>query len=137
MKEQKITVRITEEVLGSPEEHVEKTLANVIEKIGNTEDIKIINVQSHKAKEMENKLWSAFSDIEFETNSMKKIMEVCFDFMPSAIEILDPAGVMVDSNDMTQMLNDLLAKQHKYSFVLNKLKTENIYLVKKLKGEIE
>jgi len=137
MKKQKITVRITEEVLGSPQEHVDKTLANVIEKLGNTEDIQIINVQTHEAKEMENKLWSAFSDIEFKTHSMKKVMELCFDFMPSAIEILDPAGVTMDSNDVTEMLNDLLAKQHKYSFVLNKLKTENIYLVKKLKGEIE
>jgi len=137
MKEEKIIVRITEEVLGSPKEHVEKTLSEVLENFKKIKEVKVRNIKKFDAKEMDNKMFSAFADIEFETNSMKKIMEICFDFLPSAIEIIDPAGVMMDSNDVSEMLNDLLAKQHKYSFVLNKLKTENIYMMKKLKGEIQ
>ena len=137
MKKEKIIVRITEEVLGSPKEHVEKTLTSVIDKFKKVEEVQVRDIKAFEAKEMENKMFSAFADIEFETNSMKKIMEICFDFLPSNIEILDPAGVLMDSNDVTEMLNDLLAKQHKYSFVLNKMKTENIYLMKKLKGEVE
>ncbi|MBT3985875.1 hypothetical protein HOD38_04250 [archaeon] len=137
MKTERITARITEEVLGSPQEHVDETLKDVIKKLKEEKDLTVLTVQEHPAEEMENKMFSAFADIEFETNSMKRVMEICFDFMPSAIEILDPAGVTMDSNDFTEMLNDLLAKQHKYSFVLNKLKTENIYMMKKLNGEIK
>ncbi|MAG78729.1 hypothetical protein CL616_05185 [archaeon] len=137
MKKEKITVRITEEVMGSPKQHVEETLDNVIIKLKELKDVTILNIQKHDAKEMDNKMFSAFADIEFETQEMKKILEICFDFMPSNIEILEPAGVTLDSDDFTEMLNDLLAKQHKYSFVLNKLKTENIYMMKKLKGEIK
>ena len=133
----KITVRITEEVLGKPKEHVETTLDNVIKKLKEVKTIQVTNVEKFEAKEMENKMFSAFADIEFTTESLKHIFEICFDFLPSNLEIIDPAGVTVDSNDMTEVINDLLAKQHKYSFVLNKFKTENIYLMKKLKGEIE
>jgi len=135
MKKERIVIRITEEVLGSPKEHVDETLDKVITNL--KEKVKINNVQKHESKEMDNKMFSAFADIEFETDSMKSILEICFDFMPSSIEILDPAGITVDSNDLSEMLNDLLAKQHKYSFVLNKLKTENIYMMKKIKGEVK
>ena len=135
MKKERIVIRITEEVLGSPQEHVDKTLDDVITNL--KEKVQVLNVQKHDSKEMDNKMFSAFADIEFETDSMKKILEICFDFMPSSIEILDPAGITVDTNDLSEMLNDLLAKQHKYSFVLNKLKTENIYMMKKLKGEVQ
>ena len=121
MKKERIVIRITEEVLGSPQEHVDKTLDDVITNL--KEKVQVLNVQKHDSKEMDNKMFSAFADIEFETDSMKKILEICFDFMPSSIEILDPAGITVDTNDLSEMLNDLLAKQHKYSFVLNKLKT--------------
>ncbi|MFH1972453.1 MAG: hypothetical protein ABIJ18_03160 [archaeon] len=137
MKKERIVVRITEEVLGSPKEHVDNTLNNIIDNLKEKKGIKILNVKPKAAEELENTMFSAYADIEFETDSMKTVMEICFDFMPSAIEILEPAGVTLDSNEVTEMLNDLLAKQHKYSFVLNKMKTENIYLMKKLKGEIE
>jgi hypothetical protein len=135
MKKERIIIRITEEVLGSPEEHVNKTLDEVISKL--KEKVQVNSVQKHDSKEMDNKMFSAFADIELETDSIKTILEICFDFMPSNIEILDPAGITVDSNELAEMLNDLLAKQHKYSFVLNKLKTENIYMMKKLKGEVQ
>jgi len=137
MKKERIVVRITEEVLGSPQEHVDKTLNNVIDNLKEKKGIKVLTVKPKAAEKMENTMFSAYAEVEFETDSMKTVMEICFDFMPSSIEILEPAGVTIDSNEFTEMLNDLLTKQHKYSFVLNKIKTENIYLMKKLKGEIE
>lgn len=137
MKKQKIVVRVTEEVLGSPKEHVEKTLSEVIENLKKQKDIKILNIKIHEANQLENKMFSTFADIELETDSFKKLTDICFDFMPSTIEIIEPAGLEVDTNHITEMLNDLLAKMHKYSFVLNKIKTENIYLMKKIKGEIK
>ena len=52
--------------------------------------------------------------------------------MPSTVEILDPAGLEVDTNEVADLLNDMLTKLHKYSLVLTKLQTENIYMMKEL-----
>ena len=128
-----IVTRITVEVLGSPKEHVENALKLVIKKLKEEEkEIKVTKIEAYECKQMDNKLWNTFADIEFETKSLKKILEICYDYMPSTIEILDPAGLEMDTNDMSDLLNDFLTKMHKYSMVLKKLQTENIYMMKEL-----
>ncbi len=129
----KIVARITVEVLGAPKEHVENTLRLVIKKLKEEEqEIKVNTLQEFECKQMENKLWNTFADIEFETKSLKKLMDICYDYMPSTIEILEPAGMEIDTNDISNLLNDVLTKMHKYSMVLKKLQTENIYMMKEL-----
>ena|SRR3989344_5600468 len=128
-----IVVRITVEVLGSPKEHVENALRLVIKKLKEEEqEVKVLTVKEFECKQMDNKLWNTFADIEFETKNLKKLLDICYDYMPSTIEILEPAGMEIDTNDMTNFLNDFLTKMHKYSMVLKKLQTENIYMMKEL-----
>ena len=127
-----IISRITLEVLGSPKEHVEKTLQDVLAKLHEEKEVKILSKKVYESKEMDNKLWSTFSDIEFQVESMKKVFEVCYDYMPSTIEILEPAGMEIDCNDMEILFNDVLTRLHKYSMVLKKLQSENIYMMKEL-----
>ncbi len=127
-----IVTRITLEILGSPKEHVEKTLHNTIEKVKAEENIKVSKTEIYECKQMDNKLWSTFADIEFETKELKRVPEICLDYMPSTIEILEPAGMELDMNDLSNVLNDMLTKLHKFSMILTKLQTENIYMMKEL-----
>lgn len=127
-----IVARITLEVLGGPKEHIEQTLLDAINKLNEEKQMKILKKEIYDCQQMENKLWSTFADIELETEHLKKLLDVCYDYMPSTIEILEPAGMEVDCNDFADLLNDFLAKMHKHNMVLSKLKTENIFLVKEL-----
>ncbi|HIH14772.1 MAG: hypothetical protein QT08_C0009G0016 [archaeon GW2011_AR17] len=129
----KIISRITVEVLGSPKDHVEKALQQVIKKLREDEKgIKVLKVEEFECKQMDNKLWNTFADIEFETFELKRVLDVCYDYMPSTIEILEPAGLEIDTNDIADVFNDFLTHLHKYSMVLKKLQTENIYMMKEL-----
>ena len=134
----KIVVRITAEVLGAPKEHVDKTLQVVLDKLPTEEGVNVVASKKYETKEVEGneKLWSTFAEVEFEAESFKKVLDVCYDYMPSTIEILEPAGMDIDCRDLADFMNDYLTKLHKYSMVLKKLQTENIYMMKKLKGEI-
>jgi hypothetical protein len=135
----KIVVRITAEVLGSPKEHVDKTLQVVLDKLPTEEGVKVITSKKYETKQMEGneKLWSTFAEVEFETDTFKRVLDICYDYMPSTIEILEPAGMDIDCRDLADFMNDYLTKLHKYSMVLKKMQTENIYMMKKLKGEID
>jgi len=124
----RIVSRITVEVLGSPQNYVEETLQKVLGKLQVEEGIRIHSTQVFESKQMDNKLYNTFADIEFETTSLKRMMEICYDYTPSIIEILEPAGMEVDSNDISDFLNDFLARIHKYSMVLKKLQAENILM---------
>jgi putative lipoic acid-binding regulatory protein len=127
-----ITSRITIEVMGSPKEHVEKALVDVINKLKNDKQIEVVNVKAYKAEQQENKLWSTFADIEIETKNLKKLSDICYDYMPSTLEILEPIGMEMQSIEVQDFINDVLTRMHKYAMVIRKLQTENIYMMKEL-----
>jgi hypothetical protein len=132
MKEQKFTARIILELLGSPEEHINQTLKDVVNKVKEEKEIKVVKAKLFDAEQQENKLWSAFAEIELESKDMKRILDLCFDYMPSTIEILEPAGMEMDSEDIASLFNDLLAKLHKYDMLLKNFHAENVVMKKQL-----
>lgn len=133
MKDKKIVARIILEILGSPKTHVEDTMSQVIDKLKEEKDIKLLNKNSYDSEQQENGLWSIFSEIELETNDLQRLLDVCFDYMPSTIEILEPAGMEVDSEKMGEILNDLMAKLHRYDMLVKNFNAEN----RLLKGKME
>src|SRR3989344_1281242 len=127
-----IITRMTMEVIGAPKEHVEKALKEVLRKLKEEKEISVIKIEAYECQQMENKLWSTFADIEFKTETLKRVLDICYDYMPGNIEILEPAGIEMDCNDFANVITDFLVRLHKYAFVLKKLKTENIYMMKEL-----
>lgn len=125
----KIIARIILEVLGSPKEHVEETIKAVIKKLETEKRIKLIRQKTYETVQQENqKLWSTFADVELQTDDIKNLMNLCFDYMPSSVEILEPAGMEMDSDDIMGMLNELLARLHKYDMVLKNLHAQNLVM---------
>jgi len=127
-----IVSRITVEVLGGPQEHVEKAMLEVVKKIKEDKEVKVRVANVYECTQLENKLWSTFADIEFETRALKKVLDICYDYTPSVVEILEPAGLEVNTNEIAELLNDFLHRIHKYSMVLKKLQTENVFMVNEL-----
>ncbi|MFA5887581.1 MAG: hypothetical protein WC852_02635 [Candidatus Nanoarchaeia archaeon] len=121
----KIVSRIVVEIMGAPKNHVEDTMAMVVEKFKAEQGLKVIKEKTAECKETENKLWATFSEIEFETDDIQKIAGVCFDYMPSSIEIFEPAGLDMDTTALADMFNEVLAKLHGYAMHAKKLEAEN------------
>jgi hypothetical protein len=131
---QNIICRITLEVLGRPQEHVDETMGKVVEKIKTEENLKVRDVKRHESKVMERngKFYTTFTELEFETNQLKRVLEICYDYMPSNVEIVEPAGLEMDCNDIADVFNDFLAKLHRYSAVVQNLRAENVFMMKEL-----
>lgn len=121
----KIEARVVIEIVGAPKEHVEEVMKNVVEKFKAEDGLKVIKEKIADVKETENKLWGTFAELEFETEHMQKIADICFDYMPSSVEILDPAGLEMDTSMLADMFNEILAKLHGYAMNAKKLDAEN------------
>lgn len=121
----KIEARVVIEIIGAPQTHVEEVMKDVVEKFKTEDGIKVIKEKIAESKETENKLWGTFAEIEFETAHMQKIADICFDYMPSSVEILDPAGLEIDTSMLANMFNDILAKLHAYAMNAKRLDAEN------------
>ncbi len=125
----KITCRAVIEILGSPKEHVEKTLKDYLALIRKSKDFKIVDefVSSAEPKE---KLFGIFAELELIFKHPSKIIEFCFDYMPSSIEIIEPEELKFKSREMANMLNDLQAKLHKLDMFVKNIRAENTLLTK-------
>jgi len=138
MKEQEITARIILEVVGAPKEHVEESLNGAIKKLEKEDKIKLLTAKTFESEELENKFWSTFAEVEFKAPTMQEVLDVCFDYTPSTLEILEPAGIDMDTADLASLFNDLLAKTHQFIAVIKNYEAENALLkieLDKLKRE--
>jgi len=131
MENMEIKVRIIIEILGSPVEHVEKVMNDVISELEKI-DINILKKDISEPKIVE-KFYSSFAEIEFKCKNLDKLLDVCFDFMPSVVEIIEPEEFRFDPKVLEDFLNDLLARLHRNSMVMRNLHAENVLMKKELK----
>jgi hypothetical protein len=127
-----IQSRVIIEVVGKPKEHVEKTLKDLIEQIKKRENIELLKQEVSEAKEVNDEnnpdLWATFSEIEMLTKDIKVLVNFCFDFMPSSVEIIEPKELKLKDNDISNVLNDLQGRLHQVDLVAKRLNNENQFL---------
>jgi len=121
----KILARIIIEILGKPKDYVEKTLKVVVDKIKETKGIKLENYEFEKPKKVEGDVFSSFVELELWVNDISVLLGLCFDYMPSSIEILEPQEIRLKANNLSDFLNDLLANLHTLDMRLKTYVQEN------------
>ena len=116
-------VKIIIEIVGSPKEHIEEVMKQLVEKI--KEEKKLLKYNIFEAQEKD-KLFFTFTEIDMGFENMEELIGFCFDYMPSSVEILDENEIKIKREEIENVTNDLLAKLHEYDMVLKNLKAELI-----------
>jgi predicted transcriptional regulator len=119
------------EIIGKPKKHVINTLNNYIEKIEKSKDLSIVKKELANPKKQENsKLYAIFAELEILVSNTKRLIEYCFDYMPSSVEIIDPEQLFYKKNDFTDFLNDMQARLHNVNMTMQDYKQRNSNLIK-------
>lgn len=122
----KILFRTVIEVLGKPMEHVDSTIKGYVQKLKENKRYQLVKEElAELKKHEESELWMAFAELEIKTNGVAEIIDFCFDYMPSIIEIIEPEELQLDSLDVSSFLNDLQAKLHGVDMLAKQMKMEN------------
>lgn len=122
-----LLAKVIIEVLGTPKEHVEKTLKSVIEKIKEDESLDVMKGKVFKAKP-QGKFFSMFTEMEILFDGFSNLATFCLDYLPSSVEIIEPTNFKTESVNITHVLNDLLAKLHNIDMVLKSVQAKNLIL---------
>ncbi len=122
-----IRCRTIIEVLGKPQEHVEKALKEYIEHIKEDSELVVLNEDYSDAKE-EKGLWSKFVELELVIKGTKKLISFCFEYMPSSLEVLKPEQLIMSSQELSNFLNDLQARLHSVDMIVKQERAENDFL---------
>ncbi len=121
--ENPINARAIIEVLGTPKEYIEKTLRLIVNGLENKKDLKVLKKELFEAVKKEN-YFTTFTELEISFKDIETLVNFCFDFMPSTIEILEPPNINISARTLTNFLNDLLAKLHKVDMAVKELSAE-------------
>jgi len=133
VKQGYLRVKIIIEIAGFPREHIEKTMG-LLEETIKKERIEVIKSSIREPKQVSEKIWSSFIELEFLVENLSLLMGLIYDYMPSSVEIIEPEGeIKEDSQAIAELLNDLIAKLHGYSAAIKKMNAENVILQRELK----
>ena len=115
------TVRAAIEVLGYPESHIDEVIKKIIEKLKTEDGIKLIKEEIHQAEKVKEEFFVSFVDVEIKINDFNKLLNFCYDYLPSSLEILDAEKITIPIREFSSALNEMIAKLHKYNLVLTNL----------------
>ena len=138
IKQGAILTQVTFEVLGSPKEHVDKTIREFVDNIRKDKQITILTEDYGEAEETkEGGLWSTYADTEMLFHDLEKFVWLCINFMPASIEIISPAELKFRDKDLTLWLNDLMAKLHEISATVRQATVKEDLFVKNMNAMIQ
>ena len=119
-----VTARVIIEMLGSPKDHVEKTIRDYVLVLKKDKNITLLKEDVADAQE-QNGLYMAFVEMDIKFSTVNKLMDFCFESMPSSVEILEPQELSFDSSNLSSLLNDLQARLHQVDMSMKQLTAQS------------
>jgi len=126
-----IKIRTIIEVVGFPEDHIKDAIIKIVDNIKEKKHIKIVNMYIEETKKLD-KMFATFAELELDMPGLQDVIDFCFDYLPSSVEILEPEYINEKSIDLAGVLNDLMLKLHEYNMVIRNLQAENKVMKNKL-----
>ncbi|MEM3154492.1 MAG: hypothetical protein QW165_02915 [Candidatus Woesearchaeota archaeon] len=122
MEQQPIVVRAIVEIMGAPKEFVHKALLDHVDKIKQDG----LNVQFEKFAEpkAQDNYFTQFVELQIAFKDLEQLLDFCIDSMPSAVEIMSPDKLQLDTAVFEDFINDFQARLHHTDMMLKGLQAQ-------------
>lgn len=131
----KIRAMFIFEMLGRPPEFIKESMTEHVKNL-EAQGIKVLSSKVHEPKPLEKEgqkgLFSTFSEVEIEFESINHLFGLSFRMLPSHIEVLDPSEINIKNFDLSQSLSELAIKLHRYDEVAKILTIQKENMMKQL-----
>lgn len=134
-KSVKITAMMIIEIMGRPQKHLVETLEKMSNDVSNEKNITLIEKKIAKPTLVKNQkdLYSSFVELEVETISAMDLFILVFKYSPAHIEIIEPEKVTLTNHNLTEALNEVTRRLHKYDEIARVIQMEKQVLENKIK----
>ncbi|MEM0231254.1 MAG: hypothetical protein QXW00_00540 [Candidatus Woesearchaeota archaeon] len=122
--EKSVLARAIIEILGAPKEYLQEAMKAILEDIKKHDYLKVEREELFEPKES-GKLFTSFMELELRFKNLEYLFGFCIDYLPASIEILEPERLEYGAAELTQSINDLLAKLHRIDAALKEKTAEN------------
>ncbi|MFH0831620.1 MAG: hypothetical protein V1886_02020 [archaeon] len=133
--EYKLTAVLVIEMLGRPVEHLASAMEQLVERLGNESQCQIEKKKIFEPKESgkASGMFFSFAEVEIKVSELSRLAEICFSYMPSSVEIINPYEIKLTLNEANAVLNLLVARLHNYDSIAKRLTIENTILQNQLR----
>lgn len=107
-----------------------------LENIDKEEHITALSTDFEEVMDVGEDMFSIAAEVEYLILGMENLTWLAFNFMPASIEIIAPEELTFAEKDLTNWLNDLLAKLHEVNVNHTNLKGTQDGLIKNLNATI-
>lgn len=107
-----IQFRAIIEVFGKPKEAVEQMLREIVKKIKERDEIKVIKEDYNEAEPAQKEFFTAFVEVTLDVPNVETLLGFLIDFGPTNVEILEPDMIQIPNTELESAVNDLLNKIH-------------------------
>jgi hypothetical protein len=133
--DEKLRANLIIEILGRPVEHVKEAAQTMVTKMAAEQGIKVINKTYHDPilAQDSKTLYTTFTEIEVELDSLDNYFGLLFAYLPSNIEIINPERLQLTNSNLNDLAHKLVTRLHDYDAVTKGAIVERNELTKKLK----
>ncbi len=124
-----VHARMIIEMMGGPAIYIQNTLTLFIEKLKREQGVMILK-EEFSEPEQKNKLHLVFVELELLVKDAATLTFLCFDYMPSSIEIIEPQEFNLRAPDFSGFLNDLQARLHRIDMIVKEGTAHNKNLLR-------
>ena len=115
------------EIVGKPREHVEETLRIVLKQLREEKGVDVLGGKVHEPK-VQGAFFSTFAELNLLVKDFVTLIGICFSYMPSSVEIVEPTQFKFAPIEVANLFNDLLGRLHEIDMRLKTSNAANILL---------
>ena len=131
MKE-KVRIHTILELVGTPKNHIEKTIELLVKQLGEQDGIKIEDKEVSDAQKTDDDMFGAFAELTMEMKDLTTLNHFAVNYTPAAIELLEPETVKMDPVTFNEVYGDILAKLHMSNTEIVELKNQRKQVLRSL-----
>ncbi len=131
----KIQARMILEILGRPPEHIKEAMTVLLQRLKSEPGVVIVEETHHEPIKVEDSkdLYTTFSEIVFEVESISMYFGIIFAYMPSNVEVLSPQEMTIANADFNEITGLLTQRLHDYDGIAKRMVSERHILEQKLR----
>jgi hypothetical protein len=104
------------ELVGSPKEHIDKTIRLMVDKAKVLKDTTLLEQEIAESVPRGN-MFSTFTEMTLVFKTKEALLGFCFDFMPSSVEVIEPEKMEIENNLFSSWVNELQGRLHQIDMV--------------------
>lgn len=110
-----VHVLVTFEIIGKPQEHVDKSLRDFLDSLGKEED-RVHWLQEHvepaEKSEGKDEYYSAFAEVDMLIKDLETLTWLAVNYTPASIEVIEPTDFELSALQIQNWVNDVLSNLH-------------------------